>query len=476
MPNYSFVTTSRFKPYSFKELLEPFALYREDYREQQDALTDLDTKASIWENMINKEQDPELYAQYQDYANKLKAQADIIATEGLNPTSRQAMLNLKSRYSKDIVPIEQAFSTRKEQVKAQQQALMQNPSLMFSRIASNTKLLDYVNNPELGFETINGDQVTQRVFQQATALSKELIDSGKEELRQVLGGDYYEYVKQRGFTREAVLAAIMNSPDASPVLQKLVEDAVESTGVRGWNNQDMLNRVTNYAQQGLWGAVGTTETQLVDNWRKHEELRHSYNMSEIQERNKPKNNPNLYPFKSGDKTLYYNPQINMWMDENGNLVAAPKDSPLKVGTNRPKESIDKLTNVASIAEIHDLGYRPQAVITQGDHGKGKWQAGIQGEDIDGGWSPSHFSTPNRLFDRSNFELKTPRDIENMTFAYLPPNYKYPDDVAKVIMGKLNALGYTIEDIDSGKVAIAITNRRSGYTGTGNDYVIYAKGK
>lgn len=474
MPNYSFVTTSRFKPYSFKELLEPFALYREDYREQQDALTDLDTKASIWENMINKEQDPELYAQYQDYANKLKAQADIIATEGLNPTSRQAMLNLKSRYSKDIVPIEQAFSTRKEQVKAQQQALMQNPSLMFSRIASNTKLLDYVNNPELGFETINGDQVTQRVFQQATALSKELIDSGKEELRKVLGGDYYEYVKQRGFTREAVLAAIMNSSDASPVLQKLVEDAVESTGVRRWNNQNMLDRVTSYAQQGLWGAVGTTETQLVDNWRKHEELRHSYNMSEIRERNKPKNNPNLYPFKSGDKTLYYNPQINMWMDENGNLVGAPKDSPLKVGTNRPKEAIDKLTGVISISEMNDLGYRPQAVITQGDHGKGKWQAGIQGEDIDGGWSPSHFSTPNRLFDRSNFELKTPRDIENMTFAYLPPNYDYPREVAEVLMGKLNALGYTIKDLESGKVAVAITNRRSG--NIGDDYVIYAKGK
>ncbi len=476
MPNYSFVTTSRFKPYSFKELLEPFALYREDYREQQDALTDLDTKASIWENMINKEQDPELYAQYQDYANKLKAQADIIATEGLNPTSRQAMLNLKSRYSKDIVPIEQAFSTRKEQVKAQQQALMQNPSLMFSRIASNTKLLDYVNNPELGFETINGDQVTQRVFQQATALSKELIDSGKEELRKVLGGDYYEYVKQRGFTREAVLAAIINSPDASPVLQKLVEDAVETTGVRGWNNQDMLDRVTSYARQGLWGAVGTTETQLVDNWRKHEELRHSYNMSEIKARTKAENDSYLYPYKTGGKTIYYNIRTNMWQDENGNLIGAPKDSPLKVGTNRPKEAIDKLANVASITEIHDLGYRPQAVITQGDHGKGEWQAGIQGEDIDGGWSPSHFSTPNKLFDRSNFELNKPRDIENMTFTYLPPDYKYSDDVARVIMGKLNALGYKIEDIESGKVAIAMTNRRSGYTGTGNDYVIYAKGK
>ena len=474
MPNYSFMTTSRFKPYSFKELLEPFALYREDYREQQDALTDLDTKASIWENMINKEQDPELYAQYQDYANKLKAQADIIATEGLNPTSRQAMLNLKSRYSKDIIPIEQAFSTRKEQVKAQQQASMQNPSLRFSRIASNTKLLDYVNNPELGFETINLDQVTQRVFQQATALSKELIDSGKEELKQVLGGDYYEYVKQRGFTREAVLDAIMNSPDASPVLQKLVEDAIESTGVRGWNNQDMLDRVTSYARQGLWGAVGTSETNLMPNWRKQEELRHSHNMSEIRENKKLEENSYLYPFKTEGKTVYYNIRTNMWQDEKGNLIAAPNGSPLKVGTNRPKEAIDKLTGVISTAEIQDLGYRPQAVITQGDGGKGKWQAGIQGEDIDGGWSPSHFSTPNRLFDRSNFELSKPRDIENMTFSYLPPDYNYPTEVRDVIYKKLTALGYAIEDIDNGDVAIVMTNRRPGYTGTGNDYVIYAK--
>ena len=89
-------------------------------------------------------------------------------------------------------------------------------------------------------------------------------------------------------------------------------------------------------------------------------------------------------------------------------------------------------------------------------------------------SPSHFSTPNRLFDRSNFELKTPRDVENMTFAYLPPDYDYPRDVFEVLKGKFNALGYTIKDLESGKVAIAITNRRPGYTGTGNDYVIYAK--
>ena len=264
----------------------------------------------------------------------------------------------------------------------------------------------------------------------------------------------------------------MNSPDASPVLQKLVDDAVENTGVRGWNNQDMLNRVTSYAQQGLWGAVGTTETQLVDNWRKHEELRHSYNMKEISARNEAEKNSYLYPFKTGGKTIYYNIRTNMWQDENGNLIAAPNGSPLKVGTNRPKEAIDKLTNVASIAEMNKLPYKPQAVITQGDGGKGSWQAGIQGEDINGGGSPSHFSTSYRFLDRSNFELYKPRDIENMTFSYLPPDYDYPKEVRDVIYGKLTALGYTIDDIDNGDVAIVMTNRRPGYEG--KDYVIYAK--
>ena len=60
----------------------------------------------------------------------------------------------------------------------------------------------------------------------------------------------------------------------------------------------------------------------------------------------------------------------------------------------------------------------------------------------------------------------------MTFTYLPPDYNYPKEVRDIIYGKLTALGYTIEDIDNGDVAIVMTNRRSGYEG--KDYVIYAK--
>lgn len=475
MPNYGLVINSRFRPFSYQEMLAPVQQSTEAHQALEDTLSDLGTKANIWEHMIDRELDPDLYAQYKDFADTLDAQAESLSSEGLNPTSRQAILNLRNRYSKDITPIEQAFTRKGKHSEMQLQASMSDPSIEFSRTASTTPLSDYVKNPDLKFDVVSKNQVTQKVFQQASTLSKELIEGGTENLRKLLSGDYYEYVKQRGFTKEAVLAAIMNDSKASPILQKIVEDAVDETGVRNWkdtDNKGVLDRVYAAARQGLWGAVGTSEVQLVNNWRAQENLRHSHSLSEISARNSPKNDPYLIPFKDGEETVYFDPKVSMWRDKDGYAIPAPKNSPLKVGTNRPKEDIDKLVSVTTPPEIMELGYRPQALITQGDKGKGEWTSGVQDEDIEGGWSPSHFSTPNKLFNRSDFELEKPREISNMTFSYLPSDYEYPEEVIGVLKNRLTALGYTLNDVISGKVAIVMVNRRPGYSG--NDYVIYAK--
>ena len=114
MPNYSLVMNSKFQPFSFERYIQPLQIYGQAYREQEDALAELDTKASIWDGMANEQTDPIAHAQYKKYADDLKAQATLIATEGLNPSSRQAMLNLRGRYAKEIVPIEQAYQRRAE--------------------------------------------------------------------------------------------------------------------------------------------------------------------------------------------------------------------------------------------------------------------------------------------------------------------------------------------------------------------------
>lgn len=258
MANYSLVANSQFKARSFDNLLRPYAMYTQEYRAQEDAIADLATKADVWAGLANEQTDPVAYAQYTNYANALKDQAIIMADRGLNPSSRQAMLNLKRRYSSEIVPIEQAYTARKAQAEEQRKALLQNPTLMMSRRADTTSLDRYIENPNLGYESYSGALLTQQVGQAAAAIAKELRDYGKGK---PLDGFTKTWLQQHGYTAGEVAFAINhpNDPRASNVLNTIVNNVMNDSGIPKWADNKTLNQAYNYARQGLWQAVGQTQ-------------------------------------------------------------------------------------------------------------------------------------------------------------------------------------------------------------------------
>ena len=258
MANYSLVANSQFKARSFDDLLRPYAMYTQEYRAQEDAIADLATKADIWAGLANEQTDPVAYAQYTNYANALKDQAAIIADRGLDPSSRQAMLNLKRRYSSEIVPIEQAYIARKAQAEEQRKALLQNPTLMMSRRADTTSLDRYMENPNLGYESYSGALLTQQAGQAAAAIAKELRDYGKGK---PLDGFTKTWLQQHGYTTGEVAFAINhpNDPRASSVLNTIVNNVMADSGIADWADNKTLNQAYNYARQGLWQAVGQTQ-------------------------------------------------------------------------------------------------------------------------------------------------------------------------------------------------------------------------
>lgn len=258
MANYSLVANSQFKARSFDDLLRPYAMYTQEYRAQEDAIADLATKADIWAGLANEQTDPVAYAQYTNYANALKDQAAIIADRGLDPSSRQAMLNLKRRYSSEIVPIEQAYIARKAQAEEQRKALLQNPTLMMSRRADTTSLDRYMENPNLGYESYSGALLTQQAGQAAAAIAKELRDYGKGK---PLDGFTKTWLQQHGYTAGEVAFAINhpNDPRASSVLNTIVNNVMADSGIADWADNKTLNQAYNYARQGLWQAVGQTQ-------------------------------------------------------------------------------------------------------------------------------------------------------------------------------------------------------------------------
>lgn len=333
MGNFSLVVNSKFKPFSFERYIQPYQLYGEAYKGQEDAISELSDKADKWEKLANKQTDKMAYAQAKGYADSLRAQADSLAKEGLSITSRSNLLNLKRRYNSEITPIETAYNAREEQRKFQEQALAQNPNLIFSREAGTTSLDEYMKNPALSYQSLNKESIRNSVLTQVASLAKE---QNRTTLKHILGNsDYYEYAKEHGFSRDAVWKAITNHPDADKILTGLVENTVNATGVKDWKNLDgsinqhAIDQVYAAAREGLWGGVGTTESTIIEDWRTKAAVSYDYSSQLQQEAAQQKEDMYIKPI--GDTGEYYNALTGMIEDKDGKIIANPQSALSKVG-------------------------------------------------------------------------------------------------------------------------------------------------
>ena len=142
----SYVTIgSKFRPFSYDELVRPLQEATVAHQALETEYADLDTKASVWENIANEQTDPKAYQMYKRYSEDLKSQADALASQGLTQVSRQNLLKMKGRYSQEITPIEQAYTRRRQLADEQRKALAENPTLMYQRDASTMSLDDFIH-------------------------------------------------------------------------------------------------------------------------------------------------------------------------------------------------------------------------------------------------------------------------------------------------------------------------------------------
>lgn len=258
------VVNSKFKPFSYAEMLQPVQMATAAHQEIENEYADLATKANVWDEMANEQTDPYAYKMYKTYSNDLEEQAGQLAREGLTPASRQNMLRMRQRYSSDIVPIEQAYKRRQELIDEQRKLLAQDNTLMFDRNASMLSLDDLIKNPQLTYQSYSGATLAKQVGTAAQNLAKEMRDNPRK-WRTILGNQYFETIMQKGYRPEEIIQVLQNNPEASPILKGIVEDAVGSSNISSWGDQDTLNRAYEYARQGLWNAVGETQYQVQSN-------------------------------------------------------------------------------------------------------------------------------------------------------------------------------------------------------------------
>ena len=293
MANYNLVVNSNFKPFSYQEYIAPLATLQEQHNLIEDQLAELDAKASIFEGLANSAKDSDAYNQYKQFANELEKQRDLLSNEGLKSNTRGNLMKMKSRYAKEIVPIEQAYNRRLAQIEEQRQALLKDDSLLFSYDAANMGLNDYLKNQALSYTPVSGRQLEDEVGNAIANYSKAIIenDEGKAILKEILPLQY-DYIQQHGFSPKAITEAILNSDNSDKILKGIVDSVVHTSGIRSWGDNDKLEKAYWWARRGLARGIGETKSQMMTDHVAFENLRHQNELDEIYHRNgDPHNTP-----------------------------------------------------------------------------------------------------------------------------------------------------------------------------------------
>ena len=310
MANYSLVVNSKFQPFSFDRYLQPYQTYGQNYKEIEEQYTDLSTKAGIWDGLANEQTDPYTYKMYKTYANDLENQASQLASEGLNAVSRKNMLNMRARYSKEIIPIEQAYKARTEE--AAEQYKGRAAGMVYEGDASTASLDRYLNNPSIRFNQANSQEGFKRVATTASALSKGLRDyrNGKR-----LDPYVKTWLQEHGYKDTDVAKAINDiqrlingdtDVDTNGVLNSILQDELNVSGVGKWSDKAAVMDYFSRVAPALYQAVGQTQVSPYEDYGAKLSAQEA-----MQKRLKALDNPT--------PTLNYKPRTFSHLEANGAL-------------------------------------------------------------------------------------------------------------------------------------------------------------
>lgn len=253
------VINSKFRPFTYDELIKPFLQYKEEYDRIEQDYSDLVSQAEAWKDIANRENSPEAYEMYQRYSNDLSRYVDDFS-KGMNPTNRRGLLNMKRRYAQDITPIAVAGAAMKESKKYRQEVLAKDSSAIFK--TNPTSVDDFLHGKVPDETYVSGDKIMTRTAAKAEAVGKAMFSDPQFKL--VLGKQQYQIMQANGATPEQLFKALSQDPDAIPYLSSIFNDEWNAVGADSYGAKEQAE-IRNAINTGMYAALAKPTYQFVQN-------------------------------------------------------------------------------------------------------------------------------------------------------------------------------------------------------------------
>lgn len=241
MANY-FVIDNTFRPYSFDELIKPYQMYGEAYK-QQEALLDAAREKEFSADMLDAEQDRAAYDMYNAAANRLKAATDELATKGLSSKLRGDIRATARDYKRTMDSLNAAQTAltaeRDRRVKL-------GPGYVYQQ--EDLRIGDFLNGATPNSKSAKLSDVTADIaaeFQtRAKAISSDTWNKVLNQNGRVISG-YYD-VKTESGLKEAQLDTIL-----------------QLSNPEGWNRFVESNpTITEEQKEQLSGFINSINTEM----------------------------------------------------------------------------------------------------------------------------------------------------------------------------------------------------------------------
>lgn len=249
MPNIYTLNNTAFQPLDYDEMVAPLLRYKQNYDEQANALSEMQARAEAQRKIAEAERDRDdgyTYNMWSNYQNDLQRLADDLGTNGISNRTVPSMLNMKKRYSSEILPIEQANARRE----AMKELELKNPDSIFQKVSSELTLRDFIQHPELNYQFEKKSDIYNRAKDAASAIRESFnTDRSTDYLKKNLPF-LYEAARQSGASVQDILDVMDGkaSTKTAQLVDALAMDLYNGTNVSKWSD-DPLDPDNEYKEQ-----------------------------------------------------------------------------------------------------------------------------------------------------------------------------------------------------------------------------------
>lgn len=364
MANY-FVLNSKFKPYSFDELIKPYQMYGQAYQEQE-ALIDAAKEKEFSPTYLNKEQDAEAYALYDEATRGLQAVSDELATKGLSSALRGRLRTTAKDYKStmDALTISQAqlMQERDRRSKLGHDYVFQQEDL---------RIGDYLGGktPNQGGEKLSDitKGISEEFSRRAQGITSETWNKLFAENGVLISG-YYDVTTKIGLTDaqlDTILAddATWNQMLSNPTITN--EQKQQLQGFRdviqakqnsiSMESYDPINqaKIREAIVIGAHSGLGTTRHGVqADKNFESPELRYRRERDKVEDQRYKEEKENVNKIKAGQLPFHTTTDGDQWFSDGKIVWAVDKDGEV-VQDPMPVSQLGKDTTTTSGKKISD---------------------------------------------------------------------------------------------------------------------------